>query len=581
MGSGPLGTVLRELRCAVWSHGAAELSDVQLLQCFVNDREDAAFAALVKRHGPLVWGVCRRILQHAQDGEDAFQATFFVLARKAGSLSRPEMLSSWLYGVAYRIALRARAMSAKRVAREKMLASRPMPETPAEADWKELEPLLDRELSRLPGKYQAAIVMCDVEGRSRRDAARDLGLNEGTLSSRLARGREILRKRLERHRVSLTCGGLMLALSQHAAGASVPPSLLATTIQSATLFAAGQTAVAGMSANAVFLAHGALKAIVLTKIKIVLVLAVALGLGGGWAASRHTMNEEAAPLETVQVAEAPQPKIVVPAPAPDLSPTPVPNERARARFAQGDDWDDPDEEPPPIAAPPAELNVDPFYKKYLSAGGLPILSSERVSDAALHEAAYLINSVLEGRDDLRQALIASNVRFLITHPTEKTTDLPERRALKPKLFWDSFRGVGESVLSCSEENLLHKPEDPNHYVGKSILIGAIARSVHTQALRQVDPRFERRLQKAFERAMAKGLWKGTTAAIGPKNYWEEAVQAYFDANNIQVFTVRRPLRVGTRERLARYDPAVFALVADVFQGTSWRYRAPDSRARAE
>src|SRR5262249_52234661 len=216
MGSGPLGTVLRELRCAVWSHGAAELSDVQLLQCFVNDGEDAAFAALVKRHGPLVWGVCRRILQHAHDAEDAFQATFFVLARKAGSLSRPEMLSSWLYGVAYRIALRARAINAKRFAREKMLASRPMPETPAEADWKDLEPVLDRELSRLPGKYQAAIVLCDVEGRSRRDAARDLGLNEGTLSSRLARGREILRKRLARHRVSLTCGGLTLALSQHA-----------------------------------------------------------------------------------------------------------------------------------------------------------------------------------------------------------------------------------------------------------------------------------------------------------------------------------------------------------------------------
>src|SRR5437870_4759803 len=124
VGNGPLGSVLRELRGALWVRGASDLSDVRLLECFLQQRQEGAFTALVNRHGPMVWGVCKRVLRHAQDAEDAFQATFLVLARKAASLPRPDLLPSWLYGVAYRIALRTKAMTAKRLARERLVHER-------------------------------------------------------------------------------------------------------------------------------------------------------------------------------------------------------------------------------------------------------------------------------------------------------------------------------------------------------------------------------------------------------------------------------------------------------------------------
>src|SRR5262245_58892654 len=138
MGSGPLSAVVQDLRRALLVRGATELSDARLLECFVQGKEEAAFAALVKRHGPLVWGACKRVLRHAQDAEDAFQATFLVLARKAGSIARPEALGSWLYGVAFRIASRAKAMSAKRLARESQARERNGSGHADEADWKDL-----------------------------------------------------------------------------------------------------------------------------------------------------------------------------------------------------------------------------------------------------------------------------------------------------------------------------------------------------------------------------------------------------------------------------------------------------------
>jgi RNA polymerase sigma factor (sigma-70 family) len=136
-------------------------ADAQLLARFLATRDEAAFAALVRRHGPMVLGVCRRLLRHTQDAEDAFQAAFLVLARKAASVLKQEAVGSWLYMVAYRTAQRARAGQARRRAREKQMCEMPHPEArPAEAqDWR---PLLDQELSRLPEKYRTAIVLCDL-----------------------------------------------------------------------------------------------------------------------------------------------------------------------------------------------------------------------------------------------------------------------------------------------------------------------------------------------------------------------------------------------------------------------------------
>src|SRR5262249_51181418 len=156
----------------------------------------AAFAALLRRHGPMVLGVCRRLVSNASDAEDAFQATFLVLARKAASVVPRELVGNWLYGVAYRTALKAEALSARRRAVERQVEAVPDPPTSPEQVGRDLRPLLDRELERLPAKYRVPVVLCDLEGRTRREVAGQLGIPEGTLSSRLAAARKLLAGRL-------------------------------------------------------------------------------------------------------------------------------------------------------------------------------------------------------------------------------------------------------------------------------------------------------------------------------------------------------------------------------------------------
>jgi RNA polymerase sigma factor (sigma-70 family) len=249
------------------------LTDAQLLARFSAVRDEASFAALVKRHGPMVLGVCRRVLRHHQDAEDAFQATFIVLARKAGSLANGEALGSWLFGVAYRTALEARSAIARRRARERQVEDMPHPEVaPAEAqDWR---PLLDHELSRLPEKYRSPVVLCDLECLSRREAARQLRLPEGTLSSRIATARRLLAKRLSRYGLSLSGGALATVLAKEAS-AAVPAPLAASAVN----VAVGQA----VAATAVALSREVLKTMLLAKLKLAVgavMVVAALGAGG-------------------------------------------------------------------------------------------------------------------------------------------------------------------------------------------------------------------------------------------------------------------------------------------------------------
>jgi RNA polymerase sigma factor (sigma-70 family) len=268
------------------------ISDGQLLGRFVATRDEPSFAALVRRHGPMVFGVCRRILRDFHDAEDAFQATFLVLARKAPALVVGESLACWLYGVAYRTALEAQAMSARRRTHEKLVNNLPHPAVmPAEAaDWR---PLLDRELNLLPEKYRAAIVLCDLEGRPRREAARLLGIGGGTLSSRLARARGLLARRLGRCGVALSAGALAVVIGEGDVSAALPAALILSTARSAALVAAGQ--VAAVSTPAVLLMKGVMKAMLMKKLRLAVgtvILVVALGASGigylttgGWGAA--------------------------------------------------------------------------------------------------------------------------------------------------------------------------------------------------------------------------------------------------------------------------------------------------------
>jgi RNA polymerase sigma factor (sigma-70 family) len=280
MAKGQLKTVLHHMRQLGRPQAAANLSDGELLHCFAVSGEEPAFTALVQRHGPLVLSVCRRVLRHEQDAEDAFQATFLILARRARSVRKGDSLASWLYGVAYRTARHAATDAAKRrtpTARRHLVA---LPDPPAEASLRELQRLLEDEVTLLPEKLRAPFVLCCLEGHSRAEAARQLGWNEGTLSGRVALARQRLRQRLARRGATLTAALCALALGAGANGA-VPGALVGATVQAAMQVAAGQAAGAA-SVQVISLAEGGLPTLTPTKIRIAaLVLLVLAGAGAG------------------------------------------------------------------------------------------------------------------------------------------------------------------------------------------------------------------------------------------------------------------------------------------------------------
>jgi RNA polymerase sigma factor (sigma-70 family) len=283
MATGAVSEVLGRLRAALLLRDGAELTDGQLLECFVRGRDGAAVAALVHRHGPMVWGVCRRVLGH-HDAEDAFQATFLVLARKAASVVPREMVANWLYGVAHRTALKARAAAVKRKGRERPMEELPEPAVADDDLWRDLQPLLDRELSALPDKYRAVVVLCELEGKTRREVARLLGVPEGTVAGRLARARALLAKRLARHGLQASGAALAGALSVGVASAGVPDSVVASTIKFTDLLATGRAAGA-IPVSAAALAEGVLKSMLLTKLRaatavLAVVAAAGVGVGG-------------------------------------------------------------------------------------------------------------------------------------------------------------------------------------------------------------------------------------------------------------------------------------------------------------
>jgi RNA polymerase sigma factor (sigma-70 family) len=337
MASSQTSEVIQHLRRAVLLQEGAGLTDGQLLEDYISRRDEAALAALVRRHGPMVWGVCRRVLRNYHDAEDAFQATFLVFVRKAASLASPELLANWLYGVAHQTALKARATTAKRRARERQVTQMPEPAVTENDLWNDLQPLLDQELSRLPEKYRVAIVLCDLEGKTRNEAARQLGVPEGTLAARLARGRAMLALRLARHGLAVSGGSLAAVLAQQTASASVPASVVGATIRAASLFAAGQAAAGVISVKALALTEGVLQPMSLTRLKIATAVVLGLGLLGiGWG---MTPTRAAVPPDGTQE--------VVPAPAPGFA-APAREVRKPAKHARGKKKISLPKGPPPV-----------------------------------------------------------------------------------------------------------------------------------------------------------------------------------------------------------------------------------------
>lgn len=281
MAGATLGTVLRHIRHLAGGPGPVEMTDAELLERFVQHQDETAFEALVRRHGPMVHGVCRRSLSDPHDVEDAFQATFLVLVRKARSIGRRELLGNWLYGVAYRVALKARVRAAKRRTHERQVAAMPEAELPCPWTDRDLRQALDQEVHRLPMKYRTVLVLCYLEGKSSEEAAEQLNCPIGTVKSRLSRARDLLRERFARRGLTLSAGAVAALLAHETALASVPGPLVAHTVQAALLVAAGEAAGGGfISASAVALTKGVIQAMFLSKLKMAAALLVAFSLVG-------------------------------------------------------------------------------------------------------------------------------------------------------------------------------------------------------------------------------------------------------------------------------------------------------------
>src|SRR4051794_3440675 len=214
------------------------LKDDVLLARFFRAREEAAFAVLMERYAPLVYGVCRRVLNNANDAEDAFQATFLVLVRKGGTLREPGKLASWLYGVAYRTARKLRAKAALRTKSERQASEMPTKSDVSDMTYEELQSILDEEISQLPEKYALPLVLCYLEGKTNAQAAAQLGWPEGSISRRLSRARELLRSRLARRGLAMSVA-LIAAVFAKPSSSAVSRELLVATTRAATLAAEG------------------------------------------------------------------------------------------------------------------------------------------------------------------------------------------------------------------------------------------------------------------------------------------------------------------------------------------------------
>ena len=296
--------VLRNLTTLCTAGVLGNLSDEQLLDRFIeltDDVAEAAFATLVQRHGAMVLGVCHRVLRDVHAAEDAFQATFLVLARKAPSVVPRDRVANWLYGVAYRTANESRVRTARRLAREAKVARRPLEKSPAESSLPDLREILDDELAALPSRYRGPLVLCELEGLSRHDAAQRLAIREGTLSSRLARGKARLRERLARRGFEPSGGAVPFVLIREATATMLSDRLIDSTAQAAMRVAAGVSTAAVVSTSVVSLTEGVLKSMLLSKIKgIALIIGSSVAVVSGAVA----LGQTGPGLQTTRPAEA-------------------------------------------------------------------------------------------------------------------------------------------------------------------------------------------------------------------------------------------------------------------------------------
>jgi RNA polymerase sigma factor (sigma-70 family) len=329
--------VARQLRKLLAGPLTGGLSDAELLERFVAHRDEAAFEVLVWRHGPMVLGVCRHVLRHQHDAEDAFQATFLVLARKAWTIGKRQAVGSWLYRVAYRVALRAKLVAGKRAAKQTGVTNEPVAPPAPDPAWGDLRPVLDDEINRLPEKYRAPFVLCYLDGKTNEEAARELGCPKGTVLSRLAWARQRLRVRLTRRGLDLSVGGVVPALVPNLAALVLPTPLVDSTLKAALSVAARQSVRGAASGSVAALTTGVLQTMLWTKIKIVAGCALAVAvLAVGGVLTRQALDA-GQPQATADKGEPP-PKAEKSADKPDKPDAPKADEKTYAFEMRDKPW---------------------------------------------------------------------------------------------------------------------------------------------------------------------------------------------------------------------------------------------------
>jgi RNA polymerase sigma factor (sigma-70 family) len=283
MATPQLALVVRHIHRLAAGRSSPQRTDRELLDHFATNGDETAFAALVARHGPMVLRVCRRVLHHEQDAEDAFQATFLVLARSCGSIRKREALAEWLHGVAYRTAMKAKRSAVRRRIHEARLRAG-IVEAVTRPSWDDVQAVLDEEIQRLPASYRAAFVLCLLEGKSGPEAAKELGVKEGTVRSRLNRARQRLQHQLARRGIELSVLLAAVSIADSGGKAGVPAELVRATVHSGLLIAAGGTAAGVIPSHVATLAAGVTRTMLLTKAKIIattfLVVSLLIGSTG-------------------------------------------------------------------------------------------------------------------------------------------------------------------------------------------------------------------------------------------------------------------------------------------------------------
>src|SRR5438132_2077608 len=315
-----LNSVIRHIRLLAHAEPERALADGELLERFIVCHDEAAFSALVARHGQLVLSVCRHVLNHDADAEDAFQATFLVLAQNAASIRKQEALASWLHGVAYRIAMKAKRDASRRRARERQAPARPHDKPSSEMSLRELQIVLDEEIQRLPDKFQAPFVLGCLEGKSIAEASAHLGWKTGTVSGRLAEARKLLQRRLARRGLTLSAALCVTALAQDAAAAALPAKLVTATVKTAMHYMLKGTIAGVVSKEVAALVQGVARTLVAAKMKLATVLLVAVGLAGA-GAGLLSGRETASTAIADQSKEAARPVVAAAAPSPDKADT--------------------------------------------------------------------------------------------------------------------------------------------------------------------------------------------------------------------------------------------------------------------